>query len=148
MPELSFPAAEHDAQTQQLIAELQQERSAVWRLYCQIAEMKPFFNSDNIRPLLSNFSQLLIDYVSLGHFGVYERLLTNPQRQPTAMSYANRIYPLFSRTTASAISFNDQYDNAKRNFKTENLAQDLSVLGENLAKRMELEDQLCSMLLH
>lgn len=139
-------SAEQVNQTQQLIAELQGERSAVWQLYCQIAEMKPLFNTDNIRPVLSSFSQLLIDYISLGHFGVYRHVLADPQCEPSAIDFAERIYPQFANTTASAISFNDQYDNGKRNFKTDNLASDLSVLGENLVKRMELEDRLCSML--
>lgn len=133
-------------QTQQLIAELRGERSAVWRLYCQITEMNPLFNTDNIRPVLSSFSQLLIDYISLGHFGVYRHVLADPRCEPSAIDFAERIYPQFANTTASAISFNDQYDNGKRNFKTDNLAKDLSVLGESLVKRMELEDRLCLML--
>lgn len=131
-----------------LVESLQEERCELWSLYCQIAEMKPSFNSTKIRPVLSKFSQLLIDYVSLGHFGIYEHLLTEKQQTSSVISYANKIYPVFSNTTESAITFSDEYDETKRNFKTDNLAQDLSALGEQLAKRMELEDQLCSMLLH
>lgn len=129
-----------------MIAALQEERSQVWGLYCQIADMKPFFASSEIRPVLSDFLQLLIDYVSLGHFGMYEQL--TKLCLPDDFSYAGRIYPEFSRTTASAISFSERYQNGWRNFSTDKLAQDLSVLGENLAQRMELEDCLCSMLLH
>lgn len=132
-----------------LVAALQEERSEVWTLYCKIAGMKSHFaNSQKVRPLLSRFSQLLIDYISLGHFGIYEHLLTEKQQQAAALSYVNKLYPAFSNTTASAISFTDAYDDGKRNFKTDNLASDLSTLGEHLAKRMELEDQLCSILLH
>ena len=136
-------------QNRHLVTALQEERSAVWAMYCKMAEMKPFFaDSEKLRPLLSRFSQLLIDYVSLGHFGIYEHLLTEQQQQAEVLTYANRIYPAFSNTTASAISFNDAYDDGKRNFKTEHLESDLSRLGEHLARRMELEDRLCSMLLH
>lgn len=133
---------------QHLVDVLQEERSAVWSLYCRIADMQPSFCDNTIRPMLSKFSQLLIDYVSLGHFGIYEHLLAETHHPSPALSYAEQIYPAFSSTTASAVSFNDTYDNAKRNFKPDNLARDLSVLGEHLAERMELEDRLCSMLLH
>lgn len=135
-----------DCYTRHLVAELQEERSQVWGLYCQIADMKPQFSSGEIRPLLSNFLQLLIDYVSLGHFGMYEQLTKTCHADE--LSYAGRIYPKFSRTTASAVSFSERYENGKCQIKADHLAQDLSVLGEHLAERMELEDRLCSMLLH
>lgn len=141
----SMSTVQH-AHAKQLVAELQEERSRVWGLYCQIAEMKPLFASTEIRPLLSNFLQSLIDYVSLGHFGMYEQLTKSCP--PDDLSYAGRMYPKFSRTTASAVSFSERYESSRRNFRADNLAQDLSVLGENLAERMELEDRLCSMLLH
>ncbi len=144
---MQFSIEQKDTPLQQLIAELQEERSQVWSLYCQIAELKPFFASTEIRPILSNFLQLMIDYVSLGHFGVYEHLLTS-SCQVSQLSYAEKLYPAFSSTTASAISFNERYDNGNRKFRVDNLAQDLSALGENLAQRMELEDRLCSILLH
>lgn len=133
---------------QHLVETLQEERSAVWALYCRIAEMKPSFCEQTIKPMLSEFSQLLIDYVSLGHFGIYEHLLAEKQYPSPALSYAEQIYPVFSSTTASAVSFNDAYESGKRNFKPDNLERDLSLLGERLAERMELEDRLCSMLLH
>lgn len=138
---------EQSTLARQLVTELQAERLQVWNLYCQIAELKPAFTSTEIRPILSNFLQIMIDYVSLGHFGVYERLL-NQAKQAADLSRAEKLYPAFSSTTASAISFNERYDNGKRSLKVDTLAEDLSALGENLAKRMELEDRLCSMLLH
>lgn len=148
MSENHLSQENHASQNRLLVTALQEERSEVWSLYCKIAEMKPSFaNSEKVRPVLSQFLQLLIDYISLGHFGVYEHLLTEKQQQ-LALDYANRIYPTFSNTTATAVSFSDAYGEGKRNFNTDRLAADLSVLGEELAKRMELEDRLCSMLLH
>jgi regulator of sigma D len=135
-----------NAYVRQMITELKAERSQVWGLYCQIADMKSVFASSEIRPVLSNFLQLLIDYVSLGHFGMYEQLTKSGL--PDDLSYAGRIYPEFSRTTASAVFFSERYESGRANFRTDKLAQDLSILGENLAQRMELEDRLCFMLLH
>lgn len=148
MTKMNSAVSDTSSNNLHLVAALQEERSAVWSLYCRIAEMKPFSSENAVRPILSAFSQLLIDYISLGHFSIYEHLIVEKQHQTSVLTYAEQIYPAFSNITASAVSFSDTYDDGKRNFKTDKLAQDLSVLGEHLAERMELEDRLCSMLLH
>ena len=56
------------------------------------------------------------------------------------------IYPEFSITTDAVISFNDKYDNVEKIEVFDDLEQDLSTLGESLAKRIELEDQLCEVM--
>lgn len=137
---------ERRQQACQLIAELQNERREVWSLYCHVAELKPFPANDAVKSLLIQFSQILVDYVSLGHFGVYERLLAGTERRNGVLSVAKDIYPEFSATTDAAISFNDKYDNVDKIDVFEDLEQDLSALGESLAKRIELEDRLCEVM--
>lgn len=133
---------------QHLVSELQQERHQVWSLYCKIAEQKPFSCSSKTQSLLTKFSQLLIDYVSLGHFGMYERLLSGKERREAVLSEAKEIYPEFSRTTEAVISFNDKYDdNNQKRLSVDKLEADLSSLGESLAKRIELEDILCRLII-
>ena len=130
-----------------LVSELQQERHQVWSLYCKVADLKPFSCSSETQSALTQFSQLLIDYVSLGHFGIYEYLLSGTERRETVLTTAKNIYPDFSKTTEAVISFNDKYDDHKQPLKIDELEADLSALGENLAKRIELEDQLCQLVL-
>jgi regulator of sigma D len=137
---------ERRQQACQLIAELQNERREVWSLYCHVAELKPFSANDAVKSLLIQFSQMLVDYVSLGHFGVYERLLAGTERRNGVLSVAKDIYPEFSATTDAAISFNDKYDNIDKIDVFDDLEQDLSALGESLAKRIELEDRLCEVM--
>lgn len=138
-----------ESQSHHLIAALLEERSELWAMYCKIAEMKPEFdNSEKVRPILLQFAQLLIDYVSLGHFGIYEHILSKHHQQASILSYANQLYPAFSSTTTTAMIFNDAYESNRRLLNSDKLLTDLSNLGEHLAKRMELEDKLCSMLLH
>ncbi|NOQ77329.1 MAG: Rsd/AlgQ family anti-sigma factor [Methylococcaceae bacterium] len=132
---------------QHLVSELEQERDQVWSLYCKVADLKPFIPSAETESILTQFSQLLIDYVSLGHFGIYEYLLSGTERREKVLTAAKRIYPEFSKTTEAVIAFNDKYDDVKRNLKTPDLESDLSALGENLAKRIELEDELCHLVL-
>jgi len=146
MPVKTPVNTERRQQACQLIAELQNERREVWSLYCHVAELKPFSANDAVKSSLIQFSQILVDYVSLGHFGVYERLLAGTERRNGVLSVAKDIYPEFSATTDAAISFNDKYENVDKIDVFEDLEQDLSALGESLAKRIELEDRLCEVM--
>lgn len=132
---------------QHLVSELQQERKQVWALYCKVGELKPFSNSTETQSALAQFSQLLIDYVSLGHFGIYERILSGNERRETVLTEAKNIYPEFSKTTEAVMSFNDRYDDHKPALKVNNLESDLSSLGEQLAKRIDIEDKLCGLMM-
>ncbi len=137
---------ERQQQAYQLIAELQHERQEVWSLYCHVAELMPFSANQTVRKKLARFSEMLIDYVSLGHFGVCECLFSDADSQDPALSAAKEIYPALSSTTQAAVSFNDKYENGAATMLDE-LKQDLSALGESLAKRIDLEDRLCELIL-
>lgn len=146
MPVATPIYTERRQQYHELIIKLKNQRQEVLSLYCNFAELKPFSANDAVKSLLTQFSQILVDYVSLGHFGVYERLLAGTERRSRMLSVAKEIYPEFSATTDAAISFNDKYDTAEKLDVIEDLEQDLSVLGESLAKRIDLEDRLCEVM--
>jgi len=146
MPVTAQVNPERRQQAYQLIAELQNERQELWSLYFHVAELKPFSAKKQVRNKLTEFSQILVDYVSLGHFGVYERLLAGNERRSRVLSAAKDIYPEFSATTEAAISFNDKYEKIDEKTVFDTLEQELSALGENLAKRIDLEDKLCELL--
>ncbi len=137
---------ERRQQNQHLVSELQKERKDVWSLYCKVGELKPFSSSSETQSLVTKFSQLLIDYVSLGHFGIYERILSGTERREAILNKAKIIYPEFSKITDAVVSFNDKYDVQKNAFSVKDLELDLSSLGEKLAKRIDLEDELCGLL--
>lgn len=129
-----------------LIQELHKERREVWSLYCRIAELKPFSSGQQVQDTLTEFSQMLVDYVSLGHFGIFQRIIDGNERRQSILEAANDIYPGFVETTDAAVLFNDKYEKAEAAKYATELEQDLSVLGENLAKRIDLEDRLCEMI--
>jgi len=137
---------ERRQRTVQLIDELQNERKDLWSLYCQIGEMKPFTDAGTVKTKLAKFAEVLVDYVSLGHFGLYERILSGTERRESIMTFATGIYPEFSEVTELSVAFNDKYEKAEDADTLTSLADDLSDLGESLAKRFELEDQLCAMM--
>ncbi|MGR9086867.1 MAG: Rsd/AlgQ family anti-sigma factor [Gammaproteobacteria bacterium] len=143
----STPARpERRQRTTQLIAELQSERQEVWSLYCQVAELKPFLELEPVKAQLTRFSELLVDYVSLGHFGLYERILSGTERRDRILSAATDMYPEFSAATELSVNFNDKYEKIDDAAALDALADDLSRLGESLAKRFDLEDRLCQLM--
>lgn len=138
---------ERRKQTLALVEELEKERNQVWSLYTQIADLKPYSADQQIQPLLNEFAQLLIDYISLGEFGIYQRITDGTERRLQVKETAERLYSEFSCTTDMAVSFNDKYANALNEKIAANLEHDLSSLGESLAKRIDIEDQICSLIL-
>ena len=146
MPVATPINTERRHQSYELIAKLQNGRQEVLSLYCNFAELKPFSANDAVKSLLTQFSQLLVDYVSLGHFGVYERVLSGNERRSRVLTVAKDIYPEFSATTDAAILFNDKYDNVEKMDVFEDLEEDLSALGASLTKRSDLEDRLCEVM--
>ena len=130
--------------TGKLIQELLEERQQVWSLYCKLGAMQPFSDDQPLDSKLQEFCQLLIDYISLGHFGVYQRITNGSERRKKVLELAERIYPRIAEATDAAVDFNDKYEALAGEPRREQLAQDLSRLGEELAMRNDLEDQLLS----
>ena len=90
------------------------------------------------------FCQLLMDYVSAGHFEVYEKLIKEAELfDDGGLETMNTLLPKIQRTTDAVITFNDIYDTDDHcEEELINLPEDLSRLGEMLADRFELEDRL------
>lgn len=131
----------------QLIADRNQVLSLYWRLAsCDNTEI----SIDGIDPdILREFCQLLIDYIATGHFELYRRISEGEERRQDILNLASNIYPKIQQTTQIAVDFNDLFDggNDYSHEIKEQLPQQLSRLGEELATRIELEDQLINTLL-
>ncbi len=141
MSENAF-SGERRVQTSQMIEELLQERQQMWQLYCEVAELKPFDqHSEPLEAILDRFCQVLIDYISLGHFGIYRRIIEGTERRRRVVEAAERFYPRIAEATEVALKFNDRYENAQLT-DHDVLRRELSKLGEALATRIELEDRL------
>jgi regulator of sigma D len=93
---------------------------------------------------IEHFCESLMDYISAGHFEVYETLL----HESTAELEANRelleqIYHSIETTTDLALSFNDKYRNEEvHSSEDASLPRDLQSLDDALTLRFALEDQL------
>ncbi|MBS1212660.1 MAG: anti-RNa polymerase sigma 70 factor [Proteobacteria bacterium] len=133
--------------TNKLVQELLDERREVWAVYGQIADMQPFRPDQPLEIVVQRFCQILIDYVSLGHFGIFQRIGDGNERRQRVVNLAAQVYPRIAEATQAAVQFNDTYDTVDGDSLRKSLAEDLSKLGEELATRFELEDQLIQSLM-
>ncbi|BCG62636.1 MAG: regulator of sigma D [Methyloprofundus sp.] len=133
------------AQTRQLIEELLTERNQVWNLYCKVAGVEPYQSDKPLTEQVQEFCQLLVDYISLGHFSIYQRITNAGEQRKSILTSAEHIYPQIVQTTEAVLGFNEKYQAAT--MPSEKITNDLSALGNQLANRIELEDELISKML-
>lgn len=125
------------------INELLAERQDVLVGYCELAALEASGSPlEKILMELKRFNQMLVDYAALGHFEIYQRIMEGKERRASIKAIASEIYPVISRTTDSFVEFNDKYEGADDPDSITPLAQDLSLLGEAMASRIEKEDKL------
>ena len=130
--------------TRTLIDKMLTERQRMLVLFERVAGVEPYADEMPNDELLQEFSQILVDYIASGHFGLYERISEGKERRRGIVKLAEELYPRIANTTQVAIEFNDIYEKANGESISDNLSNMLSKLGEELAVRIELEDQLIS----
>ena len=96
---------------------------------------------------LEGFCELLVDYVSAGHFEIYEQLLQEARAfdDQRGLELAKKIYPRLEAITQIALAFNDHCDNGDCR-ESKSLHAELEQLGQLLQERFELEDCLIEVL--
>jgi regulator of sigma D len=96
---------------------------------------------------LQRFCEILVDYVSAGHFEVYEQLTNEAKAfgDKRGLELAKQIYPRIEVITEVALAFNDRCDNDESHDSVP-LAEELQRLGQLLHERFELEDCLIEVL--
>ena len=114
-------------------------------LYQKLAVLQqPFSPAAPIPHLLQRFRQTLVDYLALGLFEVFQALEEQPTDSPyrRARELVERCYARIASTTQAALAFHDRYDGDLSAVQLAELGEELSHLGEQLAIRIELEDQI------
>ena len=96
---------------------------------------------------IAAFFDALVDYVSAGHFEIYEDLLEKAENAGTeALALAKQLFPQFSVSTDTVLAFTDRYSDASDEYMVTHFDADLAKLGADLTERFELEDKLISAL--
>lgn len=131
---------------QSLIQRWLAERQELIVIYCSLCNIKDY-HKDSALALhkLQLFCEVLVDYVSAGHFEVYDHLAKEAEEfdDDSARQLLQKHYPALTEFTQTALDFNDVYDTSEQSEKAlGQLAERLSNLGEQLDERFRLEDQL------
>ncbi|MEN8176015.1 MAG: Rsd/AlgQ family anti-sigma factor [Pseudomonadota bacterium] len=131
---------------EEIIQELVDERQKLLVTFCRLTGLEPFVLDKPTTRLLGDFCQILVDYAGLAHFEVYEKFAGGPLAAAMPTERAKAIYDPLLETTDAIVDFNDAYDTRRPGFTLKRLPDDLSRLGEILASRFELEDELIRLL--
>ncbi|WP_067515659.1 Rsd/AlgQ family anti-sigma factor [Endozoicomonas ascidiicola] len=121
------------------------ERQELIVLYCSINGMDQF--DDDNRPVankLKELCQILVDYVSAGHFEVYEQLIQEAlEHKDKSGEFVLDIIPRLEENTSKCLSFNDSCESIS---SLQRLQESVSELGEALEERFSLEDNMIEIL--
>ena len=145
---ISEAPSERRARTRKEIKKLIEDRNSVLAHYYNLAKASKD-DLSNTTEMLEEFCQELVDYMATGHFEIYRRIEDGNERRDEILTLAEKIMPRINTTTQVAIAFNDLYDDTSSIDDTaiEQLPNYLTKLGEELATRIDLEDQLINTLL-
>ncbi len=122
-----------------------EDRQQMLVQYCALSGLDQDLSDLQRGEKLRSFCQILVDYVSAGHFEVYDQLIKEGREfdDADALQEAGKLYDVVDTTTEKLLDFNDKY------LETDDLgslSEDLSLLGEALEVRFSAEDRLISVL--
>ena len=110
--------------------------------FCHLSEKKSFSDSDKeAEGSLRELCQQLVDYVSAGHFEIYDQLIQEGKAfgDEEGLQQARALYREIDATTDVAVDFNDKYQETD---DLSALTKDLSELGVALETRFAAEDRM------
>jgi len=116
--------------------------------YCRLAGIGSFDERDSARlraepTELVRFCETMVDYTAMGHFEVYQRIMEGQERRQAVKDTADDVYPAIAETTDWLVDFNDSHETFEGSAEeTAALTGELRKLGEIIALRSLLEDQL------
>lgn len=122
-----------------IVKQLLTERQQLLVKYCATCAIEDSERGRNPRKI-KTLCEILVDYISAGHFELYEQLLREADAfEENGFDLLAKYYPAIERSTEIALSFNDKYTDTD-NYRE--LPRDLSQLGEALENRFSAEDTL------
>jgi len=138
---------EQRKQTKGMIEKLLKERQELMVRFCKVAGLEPYHRSESLDSSLQEFCQILMDYIAFVHFEVFAYISRGEERRSGLLALQHEIYPDLVAASEAAVEFNDKYDLSDHALNFDHLADDLSKMGEILANRIDIEDQLIAALL-
>ena len=123
-----------------------EERRELLVKYCELTEVTDFSDPENNYDAeLQQFCEIMVDYVSVGHFEVFEQITKEAEifGNDQGLDKSPELIEKIQTTTELILDFNDKYMTAK---DLDALIIDLAALGETFVQRFADEDALIDML--
>jgi regulator of sigma D len=123
-----------------------EERRELLVKYCDLSEIHDFDSANRGHgDKLQSFCEVMVDYVSVGHFEVYEQLAKEAKAfsDSAGLKAGADLVDKIQPSTESVLDFNDKYLETD---DLDSLAEDLSLIGEVLEQRFESEDKMIEVL--
>jgi regulator of sigma D len=110
--------------------------------YTEIAvALDSIVDDEKLQQRQQGLCELLVDYVSAGHFEVFNELLNEAESFADGSgALAERLMPTIGDTTEVIMAYEEKYSSTQG--RQEKLKRDLSALGEVLESRFVMEDRL------
>lgn len=102
--------ATSNRRSDQAINELLMERQELLADFCILAGLEPYTGNQPALSKLRRFMQILVDYIALGHFEVYQYVAEGRERRGHVLEVGNQVYPRLVEATDECVAFNDKYD--------------------------------------
>jgi regulator of sigma D len=136
----------HWSNVSQSIERWLEERRELLAKYCELTEIIDVDeNAIAHAEQLEVFCELMVDYVSVGHFEIFDQLHKEGQlfEDSSGLDKEPNLLEKIQSTTEYVLDFNDKYLSSN---DLDALIIDLASLGETLAQRFALEDTLIDVL--
>jgi regulator of sigma D len=114
--------------------------------YCELTEVTDFLDpKNNYDAELQQFCEIMVDYVSVGHFEVFEQITKEAEifGNDQGLDKSPELIDKIQTTTELILDFNDKYITAE---DLDALIIDLAALGETFVQRFADEDVLIDLL--
>ena len=124
----------------EVIDKMLAERGELLATYCGLAGVT--VGDKQADADIQRFCEILTDYTAFVHFEIYERIIDGRERRQAVKDEGKRLYAQITELTHILLVFIDDFADMTVDIDREKLHTDLNALGEVLAARFELEDQI------
>ncbi|PNQ69878.1 Rsd/AlgQ family anti-sigma factor [Vibrio sagamiensis] len=119
--------------------------------YCKLASLQPCSRTNVVElPApddLQHFCQHLVDYISEGHFKIYDMVMDKWKATGfVATDEINQTYAKIVITTDPLLNFTDKYSDVSIGDELVDFDSDMSLLGEIIETRFAVEDHLIQLI--
>jgi len=134
-------------QSRSIIESLVNSRTETLAQYKEVMSYQPFELNDTLQEVLEDFCESMVDYSAKAHFNLYNYLENNKERRQSVLKIADSIYPELVDNTQKILDFHDKYNSDVSAMECDKLETCLNSVGELLADRINLEDDVINALL-